>query len=77
MTRNLFGMLALAGCIGLAGSAIAAEKVECRTMKDGKKTTQMVESEMACTKLGGTVAHKAKSWNEEHTPAKLHHTSQK
>jgi hypothetical protein len=46
---------AVAGFLGVAGQALAADKLECSVVKDGKKTTHMVESTKACTKLGGKI----------------------
>jgi len=45
----------IAGFLGVASQSLAADKVECSIMKDGKHTTQMVASHKACEKLGGKV----------------------
>lgn len=58
--RALVMVVPIAGFVGAASLSFAANDVECSTMKDGKKATQMVESREACTKLGGTVTYKAK-----------------
>lgn len=55
--RGLVMSFAVAGFLGVAGQVLAADKLECSVVKDGKKTTQMVESSKACTKLGGKIVH--------------------
>ncbi|HPG28219.1 MAG: hypothetical protein H6748_03845 [Spirochaetaceae bacterium] len=57
-TRGLVMAVCLAGFLGIASPSLAADKVECTMTKDGKQTTQSVESRAKCTKLGGTVVEK-------------------
>ena len=59
MRRFVSGLVmafVVAGFLGVASQAPAADKLECSIMKEGKHTTKTVASREECTKLGGKVA---------------------